>query len=507
MQHAGRAIQAINASVGITNAGRRVGRRVGLDLEDTNLTKWEEYYKKLQRLGVVDSSAHAGELQDALLDATRGGLEKVSPDAGLFRKAIGAVTDIYRAEDDFWKVIAFENEFARYRKALGPDVSDAVVEENAAWIVRNTYPTYSMVPSGVKAFRRTPLIGSFTSFPAEVYRTLYHTITIGLKEARDPNPAMRKIGAERLSGLAVAALGLPAASMTSRWLNGITAEDDRDLRPFLAPWSRNSTLIYTNRSEDGKSRFIDMSYTDPYSYVRDPIRAVFLGEDWEESLRESVLQAMSPFFSEEILAGKVFDVARNTKKSGGQVWNPEAHPIDQFQDIAAHFWNALEPGTLTSARRIAKGIAGQTTVFGQAFDARLEAMAVLTGHRLQEVDVKQSLSFRTGEMSGRIRDANRILTRTGTRRGTLSNEELTQAFEESEASRVRVFSDAHDIAQAAIRLGLTSREVEIAFRDGGMSRANARAIINGDAPPRRQLNSEFRERNALIRTLNQARGR
>ena len=267
-----------------------------------------------------------------------------------------------------------------------------MVEENAAWIVRNTYPTYSMVPSGVKAFRRTPLIGAFTSFPAEVYRTLYHTITIGLREARSPNAEIRRIGAQRLTGLAVAGVALPAASQTSRFMNGITADNDRDLRPFLAPWSRNSTLIYTDKGEDGTFRFIDMSYTDPYSYVRDPIRALFLGEDWETSLRESVLQAMSPFFSEEILAGKVFDVARNTKKSGGQVWNPEAHPIDQFQDIAGHFWNALEPGTISSARRIAKGISGTTTVFGQAFDARLEAMAVLTGHRLQRVDVKQSLS-------------------------------------------------------------------------------------------------------------------
>ena len=530
MQHAGRAIQAINASVGITAGGRRAARAAGLDVLDPRLTStqtlglerklrltdqpglftpWERYYKKLQTLGVVDQSAHAGELQDALLDATKGGLENISPDAGLLERGIrGGVeiaTSFYRAEDDLWKVIAFENEFARYRKALGADVSDVEVEETAAWIVRNTYPTYSMVPSGVKFFRLVPVIGPFTSFPAEVYRTLYHTITIGLKEIRSPNAGIRKIGAERLTGLAVAGLGLPAAAMASRFMNGITADDDRDIRPFLAPWSRNSSLIYTDKGEDGTFGFIDMSYTDPYSYVRDPMRALFLGEDWQESLKESVLQAMSPFFSEEILAGKIYDVARNTKKSGGQVWNPEAHPIDQFQAITAHFWDALEPGTISSARRIAKGISGKTTVFGQAYDARLEAMAVLTGHRLSKVDVKQSLSFRTGEMSGRIRDANRILTRTGTRRGTLSQEDLIQAYEESEASRARVFNDAHNIAQAAIRLGLTSREVEVAFRDGGMSRANARAVINGDPPPQRQLNSEFRERNALIRTLNQAR--
>lgn len=503
MQHAGRALAAVNASVGASRGLRRAASRVpGVDLPPPDVSVWELYYKKLQRLGVVDQSAHAGELQDAILDATKKGFDAYEPDGGLLKKALTAVTDVYRAEDDFWKVIAFENEFARYRKAL-PDLSIDEVEEMSAWVVRNTYPTYSLVPSGIKALRRVPVIGSFTSFPAEVYRTLFNTITIALKELKDPR--LKSIGAQRLAGLSAAALLVPTAATASRFMNGITKDEDRDLRHFLAPWSRNSTLIYTAKGEDSVYRYIDLSYTDPYSYVRDPIKALLRGEDWQSALAQGLWQAAEPFLGEEILFGKVADITRNTKTNGGQVWNPQDHPIDKFASQMGHIYEAMEPGTITSARRIAKGIRGTTTVFGQAFDTRTEAMAVVTGHRLNETDVAQSLSFRGTEINRAVRDANRILTSVGTRRGTVTEEDLLEAYQDSERSRAQVFRQGHEIAQSAIRLGRTRRQVLSILREGGMSQANSRAIVDGTLPPAHQLNSENRERNALIRTLNQAR--
>ena len=46
---------------------------------------------------------------------------------------------------------------------------DEALEEAAAFSIRNTYPTYSKVPSDTK-FKKTTN-GIFVSFPAEILRT------------------------------------------------------------------------------------------------------------------------------------------------------------------------------------------------------------------------------------------------------------------------------------------------------------------------------------------------
>jgi hypothetical protein len=538
LQHFGRALQAVNASTGISRGGRLTKRflagKVGIEvqaragaqstaqrlknerrlrLRDGLLpgeSPWESYYKRIQMLGVVDSSAHAGELAAVMRDASRQGLDNISPDENLLSKGmrgfIKGATAIYRAEDDLWKIVAFENEFTRYRKAL-PNATEAEVEETAAWIVRNTYPNYGMISSGVQALRKNILMGSFVSFPAEVFRTGWHTISLAIKESRSPNPEIRKIGATRLAGLTVAAGGVYAASAASRFKNGIDAQQDKDLRPFLAPWQENSSLIYTSPAVDGVYSIIDLSYTDPYSYLRDPLRRLFSGEgDWEEALLEATLQAAAPFIGEEILFGKLGEINSNLKRSGGQVFNPEDHKVDQAFAILDHLWGAIEPGTFASARRIAKGINQETNNFGQTFDATTEFLAVMTGHRLQKTDVRQAMRFRTTEMDKRLNDANRILNRVSNRSGTVTDEELTEAFHRSERSRARVFADAHEIALKAINShGLTSQEVIRQFRDGGMSRVNAAAVVNSGIPPRRNPRIDDVNRAALIRQLNQGR--
>ena len=538
LQHFGRAIQAVNASTGISRGGRLTKRflagKVGIEvqaragaqstaqrlknerrlrLRDGLLpgeSPWESYYKRIQMLGVVDSSAHAGELAAVMRDASREGLDNISPDENLLSKGmrgfIKGATAIYRAEDDLWKIVAFENEFARYRKAL-PNATEAEVEETAAWIVRNTYPNYGMISSGVQALRKNILMGSFVSFPAEVFRTGWHTISLAIKEVRSPNPEIRKIGATRMAGLTVAAGGVYAASAASRFKNGVDAQQDKDLRPFLAPWQENSSLIYTSPPVDGVYSIIDLSYTDPYSYLRDPLRRLFSGEgDWEEALLEATLQAAAPFIGEEILFGKLGEINSNLKRSGGQVFNPEDHKVDQAFAILEHLWGAIEPGTFASARRIAAGINKETNAFGQEFDATTEFLAVMTGHRLQKTDVRQAMRFRTTEIDRRLNDANRILNRVSNRGGTVTDEELTEAFHRSERSRARVFEDAHQLALKAINShGLTNQEVIRQFRDGGMSRVNAAAVVNSGIPPRRNPRIDDVNRAALIRQLNQGR--
>ena len=60
------------------------------------------------------------------------------------------------------------------------------LDEAAAYLLRNTYPTYSKVPPSIQNLRKTSC-RCFISFPAEILRTGANIMMIGLKEAAHPN--------------------------------------------------------------------------------------------------------------------------------------------------------------------------------------------------------------------------------------------------------------------------------------------------------------------------------
>ena len=45
------------------------------------------------------------------------------------------------------------------------------IEEASAFLLRNTYPTYSKVPPFIQNLRKIAVVGNFISFPAEILRT------------------------------------------------------------------------------------------------------------------------------------------------------------------------------------------------------------------------------------------------------------------------------------------------------------------------------------------------
>ncbi|WP_425153950.1 hypothetical protein [Candidatus Palauibacter sp.] len=466
-------------------ARRTLAASTGLRLLGRDTPESRAYYRHLTELGVVDESTHASELHDVIRDATRRGPDDfiADPTVSMPRRGLNVAQSLYRAEDDFWKIVAFEAEKRRYREAL-PEVGEAEIERMAAEVVRNTVPTYSLVPRGVKNLRRMPFVGTFVSFPSEVYRTITHTFRLARSEMQSDNPAIRKIGRQRALGIAKAGMIVPAMSLASRVMLGIDEEDDEDFRKFLPPWSRNSTLVYLGRKANGDVRYVDLSYTDPYSYVRKPFQAFMRGEDFEKALYDAVWQeTLQSFLGEEILAGKLADVWRNRRAAGGQVYNPAAGPEQKLQDAALHVWDALEPGAMSSAERIAMGLSGEKSPTGRSYDAREEIAAVVTGIRLQSLDLRQSLSFRASDALRSYRDAGRQLTGVVGRRGTVTGEEITAEHGDAQGGREGAWADAGDAARAALRLGVSRDEVRSILDDAGWSKRDAGAIARGEDAP------------------------
>lgn len=443
---------------------------------------YRDYYLRLAELGVVGEDVRAGELKDALRDANQGNIDEflynrdvrhAKKIARTGRASIRALNALYQAEDAVWKVYAFENEKARYGKAH-PEWSETQVEEQAAKIVRDTYPTYSKIGQGVKALRRFPLVGTFVSFPAEVVRTTFNTVQLGFQELQ--TPGVRLIGAQRIVGTALSIGMLSVLSRAMMGMFGIDEDEDEDLRWFVPPWQENSRFVYTSPPEDGTYRFVDLGYSDPHAYLTDSLIAAMRGDSLSESVGNATAEFLRPFASEEILAGALMDLRSNEDQ---KIYNPRDEFGEQAKDMVTHLWNkALEPGTISSLRRINTAIQGTDP----NKDVTTEVVAMTTGQRLQKVDVGHSLGFRVRDFGKALTEIQRIARKTATSRGTASGEMVATDLARMERLRLAEFAEMQQILGAARRLGVSEKTIQSMLTDE-LPDGVAEELLSGDYSP------------------------
>ncbi len=454
--------------------------RADVGVKDTPATR--TYLSRLTRLGVVGESISRGELAEAMKDAgaKMTGIEDFT-DSRTMRAArapFNAALRIYRTNDDVFKIYAFENE-RRAWSAADPTLTPEQLDTIAAERVRNTFPTYSLIPRAAQALRRVGLTGSFLSWPSEIIRTGYHTIGYALQDLAHANPRVKAMGAKRLAGILTMATAPYAAGKISQWLAGVDAKDDEQLRRFLPDWNQNADLYYQSTDGKGRFRLIDVSYLDPYSYLKKPVRAALRGENWKASLEGTAWESMSPFAGEGLLTKALVDLARNRDDRGLPVFNPQAPFLDQANDKVGHLWNVFEPGFVTQARRIVKGANGEVSPTGRAYNVDDEARAVLTGARSQSMDVVQSLLFHTKRFAAETQGAEQIYTQVKNNRGTVKPGELATAKAKMEEARTALYTGASEDVRAALQLGASQGEVVQALLAGGLSKTDASLVLSG----------------------------
>ena len=124
----------------------------------------DDRYRKLLRLGVVNSQPNVNDFRNLLQDVGFGSrLNIEKPLESMGKKLLGTgvrgakafmkgAEDLYTAEDDLFKMANFAVE--RYRlKRLLPKATDEFLDNEAADIVRNTVPNYAYVSDTVRALR------------------------------------------------------------------------------------------------------------------------------------------------------------------------------------------------------------------------------------------------------------------------------------------------------------------------------------------------------------------
>ncbi len=460
-------------------------------------------------LGIVKQSAGLGEIMDMFKDAdwdtamaSRLSDEKLSlfeKSKKFFLQKKKKIEDAYQAEDDFFKIIAYEVELSRYSEALFNkpkseltaeelnEVNDVVVE-----IVKNTYPTYDRIPEAIKMIRRAPLVGNFVSFQAESYRTAFNTIALAKSEISSKNPKIQAIGAKRITGAttylsaksAILTYFSNAAGVGLTGLVGYLFDDededkkDKDIRMFVAPWSKNSDLLMMD-AEPGKLKYIDFTSSDPHGALKKVMNSFFLGDSLTDSFSSSLLEVFTPFLGEDMVVEAVLGLKNNQDKYGNPIFNTEESLDDQILKISAYMYKLVEPGTVSSIRR------------GAAAESKSEELlANLTGYRIYDVDINKQFGYSIKEYSDKIADAKKIYN-SAYYNEEATEAEKTKAYNEANKAVKRLYLEVAGLYNSAERLGAIPEDLKTTMKDfGNMSGQTITEIQSGKIEPLKKKDEE-----------------
>ena len=346
--------------------------------------EFQAYMRELIELGIIGEGVSAGEFKAIVQAASKSDnpIDYIKNDSKLGRFVQG-VKGFYSAQDDIFRIWAYENEKERLRKRK-ENMTEEEIKEEAARKARATYPTYSELPEVVRQLAKFIPISSFPAFSAELIRTTKNSIKIGLEELKDPD--MRDVGAMRLTGV-VYAIGFGAIiSGASQMIAGVDDEEEKAIKRFMPEWSRNSNLVFLGRDENDLPMYVDLGFSDPYSYFRKPFVALFGDNKLSDRFKEASREVLAPFIAPEIFLSAII--------KGNKKVNESDDLEEVFGKYAGPVYEALEPGAIASARRIFKGATGEVDNFGQKYDLTLESLAFITGQRMKSLDVPVSLGFK-----------------------------------------------------------------------------------------------------------------
>ena len=501
-------------------------------------TKFIKNLENKIRLGVIDENIVASELK-AVLQDIRAGAKVKNLDSLLNKlsktRMIKTATRIYAGGDNLWKWYGHEyvksqmrsmyknvDDIARWTEEITgrrfvrnntftgvKKTFEDALDEAAAWQIRNTYPTYSKVPQVIQDLRKLPF-GNFVSFPAEMIRTTFNIVSIGLKEATSSNPQLRQMGYRRLLGAFVTLGGAEkGASAIAQNLTSVTTEQiDAYKRSLAAPWNSRAAILPINTWKDGKGKAINFSYFSPYDVVTQPVRAalktleegklkqrdaedvafnLFLGADGP------VRKLIDPFVSESIALEKISDVIPRglivggrggETKTGSKVYSPTDDGPTKFMKSFGHIIKGVRPTAIDTGDKIIKGLEKDVKRGGQPVTLEDELLALFSGIRIINVDVPRTMQYKITDYNKKFKSvttAEKFFSlQDYQRRGPLV---IADEFRNIQEETYRTNQDFHFILQDALKVGVSEKELKKLMRGRGISIRNIRKLIKGQNIP------------------------
>ena len=499
--------------------------------------EFSKYVEKLVRLGVYDENIVAQELRAVMKNIKEGVVRTEDDLFTMLSKSAPTekATRLYAGGDNLWKGYGYEffkSDFSRAFKNVD-DVADffklhnrtfarknifsgetksfdAALDEAAAFMLRNTYPTYSKVPPAIQGLRNIPLFGNFVSFPAEMLRTGALSTAMSLKHIFSNSPALREMGYRQLIGgyMAIKGIGTVAHAISNFVTGNSTEQWEAYKRSAAAPWDQNSNLIGIEPWKNGESAAINFSYFSPYDVLERPIQAAISMahkrniapdqiDDYVLSLMFAAdgpfMELMSPFLSPAIGYERIADVVGGDFLSGGRggktadganVYSPSDNLEDKFMKSFWHIVRGAEPGLISSGRKLKGAIRGDVSGAGKLMRLGDELRALFTGTRVIRIDVKNDLGWLTSE-TNRLLRATDETEKFYTAKGYIDNppSKMVADFNKMQEEAFRIQRDLYMKIQDMKMLDLDDATIQRILVKKGMNKTRANRIINGYFDP------------------------
>ena len=392
----------------------------------------QSLYEKYQKLGIVNQNVKVREFTRLVNKSGIKTIDLLAKESLLTRgwtplkgikKVHQTTTQLYTAEDDLFRIATYEKELKVLQTANRglpkvQRVSAEALELKAAEIVRNTMPTYDLVPYAARWLRKLP-VGNFFSFTAERLRNTYHTLARGVEEIGSSSQVIRERGYQRLGAkLAYSYMSYEGITEATKLAAGVTDQMHEAVKNLLLPyWAKNSSVAYY-RDDDGNLMYMDLSYSDPDAPVMDAVRA-FMNEltdpnEPQEGKLENIgnavaagfIKYLDPFISEALLTEAVVTSTlrdgRNAE-TGARIkgWKPDEawYSADNLTTSMFYVTKTLIPGSYKSLAPEAvggkKGSLGEHLIkslqgkpyerYGKPISPELEVFAHATGMRFYSI--------------------------------------------------------------------------------------------------------------------------
>lgn len=224
--------------------------------------------------------------------------------------------------------------------------------QEASRLTKRVTPGRSETASGVTALTRSgfgALFAPFLRFKVDTARVMVNSLKLAHEMSNSDNPVLKKHGRIKMASWysTVGLLTIAMPLIFQRAFGGFGEDEDEAIRASLPDYYRNASLFYFRNSENNGLTIINSTFTNPLSFVGDPIsritNAALFGNasDIPGILGRFVTK---DFIGENIVASNALDVMRNKDSSTNYPIYFEADSDgDKVLKSAIHLGKAYAP--------------------------------------------------------------------------------------------------------------------------------------------------------------------
>jgi hypothetical protein len=463
-------------------------------------SKSGEFKKKMEeyiRLGILSSNIEVSEIKKLLDSDNFDSFLERRLKRNMLKKA-GSwvdenVTNLYQAEDDFFKILGYEIEMKRYEKAY-PNKSKEEIQKIVSNNIKNIIPNYNRIGKIGNLARAVPFLTTFMSYQLESYRTAWNNIALAKEEMSSGNRVLRDVGRKRIIGTLATqtakhfimhSLGTVVFSPILSLMAAGGDDEDEELTDYdkkvkymnlmLPEYAKieNGENIVITKEGNGEIRFINFSSSDPRKGISNTINATMQGKDPVDGFVKGAEAMIKPFVSKDILKKAVSEMSNNQTDSGAKIYEEADSDYEKSLKLTNFAWKILQSGTYTSGEKILKSDDPKNEVLGQ-----------LTGYKIHKIDVKKNLYFKLKELKeyeqsamDKYKKANRDFED-----GKIDKEDRDKIQAQAQKSADKTYSEMREYLKAASYFGAKDYEIDEAFEKNSISDYVIKTLWSNEMP-------------------------